>query len=686
MLRFFYLTLTNFYDNIKKLININFLMNLNFETINNESLEDKILSSLSELNKYDFSQLNNEKIEEISGLKVEEIKDYFNNQQTDEKFKNYSQLIEAIGYLAEDKTLSRQEKWWRNFSQKFVKKIGLTTLALFLLFKADPGKAQDSFTNKLETGELSDNMEASFSNNGQLAETYVMSEKDLKISPDSRELESDFEDLERYSSLDISHYFSTDLAEISNENKDKIEENFKNFLSKINKNNFNELIESDFKVYGSSDERPTSNWGEDKGDGEIFGNEKLARSRVQAFINKLQPILKNYSFENSDLSAEQIELIRNKEFIIEIAESVNGEEKGVTYISDLENPETGKLYSPEEIENIKQNDEAKYLELLSQCRRVSVDFLALNTHMIPKLELIKPELNISSMGDIIEWKGKKNVKVIVDNSPSIRRTYEHTVEILSNQEDLIDTDIYFATFSDKLNEVEKLDNLSALVDTVRNMEKTGHHHERVLHSVIEALKLMPEVNDDEENLLLAITDELFQNINLDLLEEAKILAKENNTKVYLIFAQDRAEKIAQAVDLISLESKYKEIMLQRFGPQAHKFINLSERKINSYKANLDRHTRIIESMISRDVELSRRDKRDIASRQVEILETKANLEDLELIVQSLKPLFDSQDIISLLDQEVFKKHLSVRNPNWQSRLTVNIRPDENLGSKIDLSR
>jgi len=154
--------------------------------------------------------------------------------------------------------------------------------------------------------------------------------------------------------ISATHNFETDKADLKD--AEHLGEEFDKFLSSIDKTNFKDLIDQDWTVKGSSDERHT-NW--------AGGNEGLTQARINAVVKVIEQILASHDFSNQ-LTSEQIKQIAEKK-IIEIYPT-HGAEKGVTYLTDLVNPITGQNFTDAEVKTIKETNPSEYFKLLDKCR------------------------------------------------------------------------------------------------------------------------------------------------------------------------------------------------------------------------------------------------------------------------------------------------------------------------------
>jgi len=558
--------------------------------------------------------LNPEDVFRITGLKPEEIISYLENEefaiQTSSK-----EIIEAI----QESLITIEEEpaaksWLRKVADS--KTARAAFVALMLLAKTAPSV---SAAEKSEVShDLSEaKIEHSFSDNDKSknSDTYQLSEadwnkvdaekepvnetvkaegKNINRDSDAKPLESEVITGERFSQLEMVNYFATDSDFISEESAAKIQTDFEKFLAQITSENAERLIQSEFKLFGSSDERPTSNW--------HGSNEELTASRLKAVEKILSTTLANYQFENlpTDLANE----LRAKAFVQEMPFSETGPEAGVTYITDLVNPSTGENYTEAEAEKMKINSPDEYKKLLDDCRKINFKVEVIsdeelekinsqnNNFKIPIPEISKAE--IEKTPKLNRLNGYQNVSLLFDNSPSIGDSYDYMAEVVANQ-DLKNLNLNFATFSNKLDKLQSFKSSKDVAEAIREIRFNGDNQEQALSAAQSALKKMPAGG---KNAIFIMTDEPFQDASWQKITKLKELAAEKTAEVYFYYADDTKQAVRQ-ISLADLEAGLEAELFKTFEPRVNLFAKTLENKINSLQkqkvAQLDR----LEKMVAR---------------------------------------------------------------------------------------
>jgi len=223
-------------------------------------------------------EINIETIEKMTGMSLEET---LENLEKYEDLKMELSIKEIQGAVTEALiTLEEpaQESWLRKFANKPAVKGIFVAVMLFLKFAPE---VQSAEKKEMEPINPNHKTEVSFDQSQSIddANTYQLDSDDLKKINnkdlnDAKDLSSEVVDLERYAQLELSNYYETDSDNISGGNEQEIRSQFTKFLDNINVHNVQEILETDFEIFGSSDERPTNNWG--------GSNEKLTKARIAA--------------------------------------------------------------------------------------------------------------------------------------------------------------------------------------------------------------------------------------------------------------------------------------------------------------------------------------------------------------------------------------------------------------------
>lgn len=467
--------------------------------------------------------------------------------------------------------------------------------------------------------------------------TYYSGDKlDSKIS---------FEDFQRHAQLDLSNYFDTDLADISEENRTEIINSFIKFLETINNDNFSKISETDFKILASCDERATN---KEQWQGQ---NKYLALARGEAVVQAFYQALVDYDFSQSGLNKEQIEILKNKEFKIEIPRE--GEEEGVTYISNLINPDSNEKYSAEEIEDIKNNDSDLYQKLLAQCRYVKADFLSEKVDNLEKIATIPAEFKIELKGELktidnplLNFNDYEQVILAFDNSQSMKASAETLAKFIAQQEPLQETKLSFKTYSKTLDPGEIIVNdLKEITDLVKTMEKTGDSQERAVQS---ALEILESLENGEKKLLVIAGDEAIQGLNYKLIQKLKAEALEKNAELIFAIAHKRGLGNSELIKITDLEKAYFNQFWEEMNHAVQVKLNQQESQLLTLKNTLDRNIKVL------DYERQRLEKSGdkqmeakVAARNDKINDCESQIKEIQLIVESLKTAQEQADPVAL---------------------------------------
>lgn len=347
---------------------------------------------------------------------------------------------------------------------------------------------------------------------------------------------AEYKDFETGVKLEATNYFITDKAEINQENQEKLAEDFSKFLETINDHNFKEIIEKNWVVKGSSDERKTSNWG--------ASNEELTKTRIETVNQVLEKTLANHDFGNN-LSSENVAVLKAKKInqSYPMASEI-GKENGVTYLTDLENPKTGENYSKQEIENIKKNDQAGYLKMLESCRYTNFE-LESNYFELAKFD---------------------RAHFMVDESNSMEASKYFIANKLKNIE--YNKPIMLHNYSEMLNEnaIACKDNKEA-AEKIKETSKEGSFRERQINSALELVTKLTKENQEnggkyENQIIYIATDEAIQGANSSVLELLKTKADQANIEIKFLLGY-KVEKTDKAGNTFE-ESNVYQLSLDEF--------------------------------------------------------------------------------------------------------------------------
>ncbi len=354
--------------------------------------------------------------------------------------------------------------------------------------------------------------------------------------------------LERLAKLDLINSYETDKADISSESQSNIEAQVHDFLAGINPNNYHDLMAKVWKIAGSSDERPTNSW--------EGGNEELTKARIAAAEQIIKEAITNYDYSHSGFSEKQIAALKEKPFSYDIFESKNGQEKGVTYLTDLKNPDSknGENYTAQQVKEIQEKDPTKYFSLLEKCRYINVNLMA-ESDNIPKLENRPAELTPHAgelkalENKIPKLSGYKSVMILEDNSASMQSSKEALAQYL---EDNYQTGIKVSTasYSATLDNFKSEQNMQEAAQSLRQMHSIGSSNERTIDCSIKGMQLFEAQKEPGDGLFLGGTDEALQKVSFNDLMTLQKLGVEKNTDIqFLIVHTEEGTRITENISL-----------------------------------------------------------------------------------------------------------------------------------------
>lgn len=438
----------------------------------------------------------------------------------------------------------------KNFLRRPATKIAFVTLLLFLKFaphsQAAEAPAKDLGDTNTKTEKFDGGNDAKPDGN-----TYTLTGEDFEPG-----------DIENIAVMDLTNSYETDMALISEADANKIKADFGAFLNKVNSQNFNEVMKLDFKIYGSSDERPTSTW---KG-----GNLELTEARIAAAEEILLAELNSHDFSSSDLTPEQIKQLQDKEFKHGVPED------GVTHITDLVNPDTGVNYTEKEVAELKKTNLTKYNDLLRSCRYIKVNLMAKAGEELKPMPILEPQLEIENKIEMTQItinliSSYDQTIIIFDNSPSMHDSRDYMAEQLKAGNG--SANIKVATFSDNLDAVTSTNSFYEAGEALKNIPTGGSSHERSILAANEALTSYDMTGNKalEAKLLLINTDEAIQTTKAEM-DKLLIGSQMKGVKVYFNLGYDENQQIIK----ISLNE------------MKDNFDKLYEKKLEKIQADIDR--------------------------------------------------------------------------------------------------
>lgn len=567
------------YMNIEK--NTNNLDGIKKEIPNQEETkaEERIQEpTLSEMNNYSPEDINEELSEDIH-QKIKDNEYLADNPELMEKSleagdKINQELIQK--HLEDTEKYKDKEGFFTKLQKnKIFKASSKVILAYMLFFKGydafagnDTEKDEVNHTDKTEIKSENSN------NNESSKNTYNAKESDFNNNLDNTL--DDF-NIEKSSVLDIDQYFEHNQAEINEEGQKEVVKHTLSFFEdmlnekgEIDKEKLRDFLNASVKIKASANELQR-----------IGGNEELAMARGEALKQIIDRNLENISNELKNIGLDETEIKKITDKLnkasIEIPEPKNGE-KGVTYITDMENPETGKNYTEEEVNKLKENEPEKYQELLAEARSVKIDLKASNQEDISKINPKTADLEVNNIEEIEERKNilkptleemayYQEVLIANDNSPSTSDDNESMVnKIHKNFNDIIRSsksheieNIKVASFSDDLDKVKSYDKDHAdkAFEKLYSQKAKGNSFE---HAVDAATKFLDEADENKKSLLYINTDEKIQSASLNEIEDLKNKALEKNVDIKFLLKP--IEAVDNEGNNIDLEEKYVEIDLE----------------------------------------------------------------------------------------------------------------------------
>jgi len=449
-------------------------------------------------------------IKDVLGLSVNEL---LNQDITDPKIKKtHKNIAERVEEMA------NQEATEKNTTLNFLRekvfgstlaKAAFVTAMLFLKFNpAHAGEQKKSEQAKDKMEHVSEKKAATDGG-------------DKKTFPTNAE---NFKEAGKNIKIEANSYFDTDKADIKDPGT--LGNEFDKFLSSINNKNFSKIIDENWVIKGSSDERKTSNW-EGK-------NQNLTEARISAFLNMLESAKQNHDFSKQGLSAENIQQVLDKK--INSVYPTNGPEKGVTTLTDLIN-EKGEKYTLNEIKNLQTKNPAEYQKLLDKCRYTTFEV----------------------QSSIIELDGYDKCVLLIDNSPSTE--YFRTIIASELEHVSPDKQITEATFSSGLDTPKNLKNSYEAAMGIKYMSTDGSNSEHAISAAIQYLdKYQNQKNSDgkmAKQVMYLATDEGLRGGNLIKILTEK--AAQSNTDVKILMFREGNKKPV-GVSLSEINSQIEKIV------------------------------------------------------------------------------------------------------------------------------
>ena len=581
------------------------------------------LHQIVDLKKNLGTQASPEEIEQATGVSLEKLAEFMENEPVDIKTTG-GRFTEAVQLaLAAAENNQKNGGLMRVLANNPTVRAALVSLMIFTKFAPEAKAAEKEVGYKDEPKKEANKSVVSQAGS---ARTYRINPEDIeRVETDSpvksKSLDSRFGEAGRFAFLAMENHFDTDSDQIPEIEKAKIASDFEKFLEQINSNNIRDILKSEFKLYGSSDERPTTNW--------QGSNTNLTEARLLAAKKVLQPILQNYNFK--DLSPELSAQLKAKDFIEEMPVSKNGPEPGVTYIVDLPNPETGQNFTPAEVEVIKTDNPEKYQHLLEKCRKISFEAVVKNDQTVAPIKdntsfssSEKPRFSENHLEPALENIAKfEHVVLIFDHSPSVDNSYSYMADAIAKQK-IGRTKINFGTFSDALDGLKTYDNPAAVAEAIRHIRYNGNTEERIIAATASALESLPP---EGKNAVFAMTDEPFQGVSLDNLKKMRAMA-EGKTEIYFYYADDKTRTVRQ-INLDELQIGFEQAVFNRLVDRFKLLVSEKENHLNSLKYRRQSYFDSAEKLAQAGTQASQIDQARIAKLTEEIEEQQAQLKTLQ---------------------------------------------------------
>ncbi len=590
------------------------------------SLEN--LRQIIDLKKNLGSQTSPEEVEQATGVSLEKLAEFIEKEPIDIETTG-GRFIEAVQLaLTTAENNQKSGGLMRVLANNPTVRAALVSLMIFTKFSPEAKAAEKSTADKDEPKK-----EANKPAGSQVvsANTYQLNIEDIRrteknLPVESKSLESRFGEAGRLAFLAMENHFDTDSDQIPEIEKEKIASDFEKFLEKINSDNIQDVLKSEFKLYGSSDERPTNNW--------QGSNTNLTKARLLAAKKVLQDVLQNYNCK--DLSQELSAQLKAKNFIEEMPISKNGPEPGVTYIVDLLNPETGKNFTSAEVAAIKTDNPEKYQSLLEKCRKISFEAVVKNDQAVVPIQgntsfssSEKPRFSENHLEPALENIAKfEHVVLIFDHSPSVDNSYSYMADAIAKQK-ISGTKINFGTFSNVLDGLKSYDNPAAVAEAIRHIRYNGNVEERTIAATASALETLPA---EGKNAVFAMTDEPFQEVSLDNLKKMRAQAGEK-TEIYFYYADDRTRTVRQ-ISLDELQAGFEQTVFNRLADRFKLLVSEKENHLNSLKYRRQSYLDEASKLARTGAQASQTDQARVAKLTEEIGEQQIQLETLQADWQS----------------------------------------------------
>ncbi|MCD8528313.1 MAG: hypothetical protein LRY41_03260 [Candidatus Pacebacteria bacterium] len=345
-------------------------------------------------------------------------------------------------------------------------------------------------------------------------------------------------------SIDVEQTFKTDKADISPESAQKIYESAQEFLASISAAEAQNILDADWKLFGSSDERPTNAWGE-------RGNEALTEARLNAAFKIFDDARQNFDFAQAGLSADVIEQIKNKKITFEMPEG------GVTHVAEFINPATGENFTEAEIASLQKNNPAEFALLLQKARIVEFRLdvtRGVDQQDVPQedYEVLEPSIETNTS----LYERTTNLEMFrildqydaftlgLDNSQSV--DYAELIDGLSTyageRSDVFEKMKHVASFSHNADAGIEIKNLKSFNNFIKKIENKGDNRERIVTSAIQMLDREAPAAEGMKKALIMWSDEMIQ--DAEYIQALQQKAQEKGIDVIFALSHDKTKEVA----------------------------------------------------------------------------------------------------------------------------------------------
>ena len=603
---------------------------------------DKVgISSTEEIGEKDKSISGFEKLDP-NNLKEEQANEISEKVQTKEYIEDEDllKLADQVESKLDRETIQKQindaEKYkgkkgifLKLQKNKFFKSAAKVVLVYMLLFKvnaafADNNTEQDQVKDMKGVEMVADNLDGdgniNLDDNTFVAHVTqdIGSENNLNNDNSSDDEEDNIPSQEKisnnesnneYSSLsetkasvlDIDKYFENNEANIDETGKAEILNHTLNFFndmagedSNMDKDKLRDFLNNEIKIQASANELSREG-----------GNEGLSIERGEVLksilnspesLDKITDNLKNLGLNKIEVNQVLEKFSQAK---VEIPHSETGHEAGVTYITDMENPNTNENYTSLEVEDMKSNNPEEYKRLLAEARSVKIDLSAEPSEEIEKMKIkgvdkidIDNEIIIEKLSPrFFEMKNYQEILIGFDNSQSTHDDNEGMTNVIQQNFDDIKrsaTDskienIKVASFDDDLGKVKNYDveDSDEAFNHIYDQENKGDGWERAVDA---ASELVDKADSDKNSLCYIQTDERIQDVSVNEIEELQKKCTEKNVEIK--FLVKPAKIISENNENLELESNYVEVGLEELAKAVSDKIQKNVDKTTEYFNNL----------------------------------------------------------------------------------------------------